>query len=158
MVKCGLSTLHALSLISDSIATEMAIPLLRAGASLDTTSYEVRKPSKNRLGRGYGTPLAWAILKKKPSLFATLMQWCIQHNITPNVGRRSLGAMPLGHGHFEMARYLMSAESRAQQSNEIDAREFFWSIRPEDVPENHLSAFDFAGSQAECAHWVRELS
>ena len=48
-IKNGLSPLHALSLISDEVAMQMATMLLTVGASLDACSYESMTTSKNRL-------------------------------------------------------------------------------------------------------------
>jgi ankyrin repeat protein len=155
----GLSTLHALSLISDEVAMQMATVLLTAGASLDTFSYESHQPfGKNRFGIGHGTPLTWAVTKQKPRLFASLVQWCIQHDTLPNVGRRSLGLLPLHYGQSEMARYLIEAQSKMVRSDAAYAKEFFWSTGSENIPDDHQGDFDFGAPQAEAAPHIQSLS
>jgi ankyrin repeat protein len=153
--QCGLSTLHALSLISDGVAAQMAIALLTAGASLDVTSYESILPWKNRLSVGHATPLTWAVVKQKPRLFASLVQWCIQHDISPNLGRRALGGLPILYRQSEMARDLKVDESEMVKQDATRAQKFFWSIGSENIPDDYQGGFDFAGSQTEMAQLVQ---
>lgn len=109
--RTGLSPLHALTLIEDNVAAEMARLLLESGAD---ATIEVEEPfvhPKNRLNNGWGTPLVWAIVKSKPVLFTMILEWCAEYQVEPPAGRvkvASLFLVTVAHRQDAMLAKLLS--------------------------------------------------
>lgn len=71
---CGMSALHALTLIGDEVAAKMVGPLVQAGADLSREFTEPHAYWKNRVCNGRGSPLIWAIVKNRPLLVERLLE------------------------------------------------------------------------------------
>lgn len=71
---CGMSTLHALTLIEDEVAAKIVSALVQAGADLSREFTEPHAYWKNRVCNGRGSPLIWAIVKNRPLLVDRLLK------------------------------------------------------------------------------------
>jgi ankyrin repeat protein len=104
----GMTTLHALSLISDNNAATLAPCFLEKGADLSKEVTETGFAWKNRVGLGWGTPIVWSIVKGKHRLFAAFLNWCVVKKIEPPAGQATLFLLTVHHRRQDMLENLLS--------------------------------------------------